>query len=66
MDEKPGTKVGKRSVKQEKPIDCRTWVEFRIIEVLYDRIKLEYRTEIDRPARTVLEFEGESIEFENM
>lgn len=43
MESIPGTQIGKRSIKQGHPVDCRGWLEFAIVEVLYNKIKLEYR-----------------------
>lgn len=42
MDEQTGTKIRGMTVKQGHKVDCRDWLEFAILEVKYDGIRVRY------------------------
>ncbi len=43
MEEQAGTKLRAKTVKQGHPVDCQDWLEFAILEVKYDGIRVRYR-----------------------
>lgn len=43
MKESPGTTLRAKTVKQGHVVDCRSWLEFAILEVRYDGIRVRYR-----------------------
>jgi hypothetical protein len=66
MKEIPGTKLRAMKVKQGHPVDCREWLEFAILEIKYDGIRVRYR-KLDAMAAKAVESiaDGEPSMVEN-
>jgi len=43
MDAKTGTRLLARTIKEGQVIDCRDWLEFAVLEVKYNGIRVRYR-----------------------